>query len=179
MKWTGCRTKWSWPNLKCCFGICLEGTHETLQIWEQVLCAGVTNPVPLKHRPGVVPPRHTCVGEGEGECRAELRAHKARSIQGREHNIRFTGIPGLKDVTSGFTREKVFNACHREYLRASNSLHDASRRFCCTRCLRGVISKDVSPKLLPFILHNYNTEWCMLGVLTSVMIGSCTALCSQ
>jgi hypothetical protein len=53
-----------------------------------------------------------CVGEsgqaGGGECRAELRAQKARSIQEREHNIRFTGIPGLKDVTSGFTREKVF-----------------------------------------------------------------------
>jgi hypothetical protein len=73
-------------------------------------CGRVTKPAPLNQGPGTVACVCRGVGPrgGEGECRAELRAHKAQNIQEREHNIRFTGIPVLKDVTSGLTREKVF-----------------------------------------------------------------------
>jgi hypothetical protein len=53
------------------------------------------------------------VAPREGEpsnlvLRAELGQHKAQSIHELAYSIRFTGIPELKDVTSGLTREKVF-----------------------------------------------------------------------
>jgi hypothetical protein len=35
MNWKGCGRKWSWPNVRCCTGICLEGLKKKTKTLNQ------------------------------------------------------------------------------------------------------------------------------------------------